>query len=399
MRFKNLLVMTPAGSDVYHHSRALRKCGYGMERLDFIPLIRREGIAAAQRRIEAALEKTRPDLFFATLCGDNFQFPVEFFLRLRRRCPLVFWLYDDESYFDAHSKYYAQAADAVVTTDCFSVPAYEKLGIPAVLCFTSVSKDICAPLSVPKSIDVSFVGDCTKNDRGEYLRHLAENGIKVETFGKGSKNGYIKDTEIAGVFSRSKINLNFSKLDAPGWINRDDPVLNRIRGNKGRPIEIAVAGGFCLTEHYPALPRIFELGRETDFFCDKDSMLSKVRYYLAHDEEREALAERAHLRAMSSYEDERYIPKVMRELELLLENHDVRRCPQPATAYISPGFQRRRANVLFVHLLSALRRFQLRAALEIFASLLGCGPGACALGVLGGLDRAAAIYRTRRTGQ
>ncbi len=389
-KIRKILIVTPANSATYQHTHGLIRCGYEVERVDFLPLIREGGIRHAERRIREAAERAAPDLILATLCGDHFQFPIDFFADLRRRWRLVFWLWDDENNFDAHSKYYAQAADAVVTTDIFSVAGYEKRGIAAVLCFTPVAKEICHPAQVEQDIDVSFVGDCLKRDRMEFIRYLATNGVRVETFGRGSKNGALREEELATVFSRSKVNLNFSKLDELSWLNEDDPTLWNVRGNKGRPIEIAMAGGFCLTEYYPALPHIFKIGEEADCFFDRVSLLEKARFYLSHDAERLALARRGHERAMSEYEAQRYIPRVMSSIEAIFQS----RSP---TSPIRVGrtFGTKRVNVLFVHLLSALERRQPGVALEIAPALLEHGLVAFLYGVWGGLRRSASLFFKR----
>jgi hypothetical protein len=392
MTFNDIVVLTPTGSPTIGHPRALRKLGRRVTSLEFVPLIRERGLLAAQEAIAAEVAARKPDLVFVTLYGDNYQFPVEFFRRLKGLARLVFWFYDDESYFEVHSKYYAQAGDAVVTTDCFSAAGYERLGIPAATCFSLIAKPGPAPAAA-RDIEVSFVGDCAKRDRREFLRHLEDHGIKVETYGAGSKNGFLPAEELPAVFARSKINLNFSKLDALSWINSDDPVLNRVRGNKGRPIEIAMAGGFCLTEHYPALPRVFEIGSEVAVFCDKDTLLAQVRRYLADDAAREAMAARARRRALAEHEDETGLPVVLKRLEELLSPD--RPCPAPATVYESPRFKRRRLSVLFVHLASALERGRLGHALEFLPMMFQYGPVAAVVGAWDGLARAVSLYRQR----
>ena len=94
---------------------------------------------------------------------------------------------DDELYLGVYSKYYSQIADAVITTDYFGVSEYQKLDIPAIFYFSSHTKNNYYPVKIDKEIDVCFIGDCTKNDRMDYVNHLIKNGVSVETFGKGSK--------------------------------------------------------------------------------------------------------------------------------------------------------------------------------------------------------------------
>ena len=67
----------------------------------------------------------------------------------------------------------------------------------------------------------------------------------------------------------------------------------------------------------PALPHVFEIGKEVDCFSDRDSLLERVRYYLSHEEEREEIAARAYARALRDYEDGPYIDQVIRELNAI----------------------------------------------------------------------------------
>lgn len=64
-----------------------------------------------------------------------------------------------------------------------------------------------------------------------------------------------------------------------------------------RTFELAALGAFQLTDDRPALARYFEPGREVATFSGRADLLDKVRYYLAHPEERARIAEAGRLRA------------------------------------------------------------------------------------------------------
>ncbi|MFA6091892.1 MAG: glycosyltransferase [Elusimicrobiota bacterium] len=386
--FRSLLVLTPLPTEVYQHVCEPRRRGYEVHAIDYTGPLRELGVKGTQELIERTIEERKVDTVFLTFFGDTYHFPLEFMLRLREKAKLVIWAHDDEAYYEVHGKYYAQAAHAVVTTDFFSAACYRRMGIPAIINFTSITKRKLHPVPVPKDIDVSFVGDCGKTGRRAYIEFLRANGIRVESFGAGSRRGMVSFEEMSAIFSRSKINLNFSRLDELSWINNDDPLLERVRQNKGRVIEASMAGGFCLSEYAPCLPLIFDIGKEVDTFWDNESLLEKVRYYLAHEEEREAFAARAHKKALELYEYEPYMDRILGELrEVLLS-------PNPAskpTCIAGPRFKERQVNVLFVHLLSLLGRARLREALRDLPYLFQHGLWMFALGSAKGLVRALSL--------
>ncbi len=86
--------------------------------------------------------------------------------------------------------------------------------------------------------------------------------------------------EMPYVFRDSKINLNLS--------------LKSIQtGIPLRCIDIMGCGGFLLTNYQADMFRHFEPGVHFDFFTDEKDLLSKIDYYLSHDDERMTIAENA----------------------------------------------------------------------------------------------------------
>lgn len=387
-RLGNILVLTPAGTGRFHHARALRRHCDNVFEFDFIETCRRLGIVATRALIARTLAEKKIDVFFVTLYWDNYLVPLEFFLELRKTVRIVLVSCDDESGFDAHSRYYAQAVDAVITTDYFSVEAYRALGVPAILCLTSISKDMYPALGAVRDIDVSFVGNCDKSDRKQYLEYLSANGIAVSSFGFGSRGGFISDTEMAGVFCRTKVNLSFSRLEggrSPG---------DRTTGNKGRTIEVAMTRSFCLSEYYPALPHVFEIGKEIDCFSDRHSLLEKVRYYLSHEAERERIAASAYDRALRDYEDVPYFDKVVSELAAAFSRLETE---PPRTGLILKSREFKISHIadLVVHGLSLLLRRQFGPCAEVAAECLQYGPAIFLVGAARGMARSSA-YLVRK---
>ncbi len=69
-----------------------------------------------------------------------------------------------------------------------------------------------------------------------------------------------------------------------------------------RLFEATGAGAFLLTQHVPDLHRFFEPGYEIETYRSADELIEKIRYYLAHPDEREAIARRGQERSLRDYD-------------------------------------------------------------------------------------------------
>lgn len=95
-------------------------------------------------------------------------------------------------------------------------------------------------------------------------------------------------TEMPKVFRFSKINLNFTSK----------PIRT---GLPLRIWDILGAGGFLLTNFQSEIPEYFEVGKDLETFASAQELLEKIRYYLAHEEEREEIARNGYQKAKEQY--------------------------------------------------------------------------------------------------
>ncbi|MDE6404914.1 MAG: glycosyltransferase [Lachnospiraceae bacterium] len=91
------------------------------------------------------------------------------------------------------------------------------------------------------------------------------------------KGGVSTLTEMPKVFQASKINLNMTMR----------PIET---GLSLRIWDILGCGGFLLTNYQSEIPDYFEIGRDLETYESMEELEEKVRYYLAHDEERVEIA-------------------------------------------------------------------------------------------------------------
>jgi hypothetical protein len=194
--------------------------------------------------------------------------------------------------------------DLHVTTKSYNVAELRALGARDVL-FVDNAYDPATHRPIDLSpddrrrygADVGFVGQYER-ERAETMDRLAGEGIDVRVWGP-SWDGFrprsprlvAHDTMLGGLeyakaINAAKINLGFLRK-----VNRDLQTT--------RSIEIPACGGFLLAERTDEHLRLFEEGREAEFFSDFDELLRKCRHYLAHDDERARIAAAGRARCLA----------------------------------------------------------------------------------------------------
>lgn len=95
-------------------------------------------------------------------------------------------------------------------------------------------------------------------------------------------------TEMPLVFHESKINLNLSVC----------PIRS---GLPLRVFDICGCGGFLLTNYQEELAELYEPGTEAEFFTSAEELTDKACYYLAHEEQRKAIAQKGYERTLREH--------------------------------------------------------------------------------------------------
>jgi len=155
------------------------------------------------------------------------------------------------------------------------------------------------------SCDVSFIGNISTKKRALMAKLLQQSGeLDVTIWGAptwGSHDDAVSQAyggrplyglEYAKAIQLSKINLGLLFEGNADGASPD--VLT------ARTFEISGAGGFMLHERTPEAEACFEDGRECVFFDDTADLVDKIRHYLAHDEERRAIAAAGRQRSLDS---------------------------------------------------------------------------------------------------
>ncbi|MCH2172283.1 glycosyltransferase [Myxococcota bacterium] len=217
-------------------------------------------------------------------------------------------LYSPDDMFNPanHSFRYSRsipAYDLHVTTKSFNVPELYEAGAQRVL---QVDKGFDPqthrPLDLSQdefqqySADVGFIG-AYEEEMGDLLFGLAEAGIRVvvwgvywERYSRRHPNLILENRWLHGLEYTKAINATRINLGLLRKASRDL--------HTARSIEIPACGGFLLAPRTDEHMRLFEEGREAQFFGSFEELLAKCRTYLADDESRKIIAEAGHQRCL-----------------------------------------------------------------------------------------------------
>jgi spore maturation protein CgeB len=143
--------------------------------------------------------------------------------------------------------------------------------------------------------DVGFVGyvESIFTEREQLLKAVVDAGINIKIFSRSDTKqtsiadhcfGPLTDEELGKFYRIAKICLN-------------DEFEPRGSGLVLRTFEISSAGGFQLSGLQEDLPDMFIPDKEIVVFRTKEEAIEKIRHYLAHPEERKAIAEAGLVRA------------------------------------------------------------------------------------------------------
>ena len=221
----------------------------------------------------------------------------DFFIDFKRHFPnlILFTFFSDDEWRHAnYDRYLALYSDFFSIAVKKNIDQYLEYGFHNVIYIQwACDPENFYPLPEAKQYDVTFIG-AAYGKRVEYIRFLIQHNINIRVFGRGWEKvkglkdhwgGYLSGSDMLKVINQSKINLNFL------WTSRN-PKRSTI---KGRTMEIAACRAFQLSNFTDEFSNYeFEDGVNIAMFQNKQEMLDKIRFYLAHEKERTNIAENAY---------------------------------------------------------------------------------------------------------
>jgi len=247
--------------------------------------------------------------------------------KVKPKIKLICYTLDDFMTFGNRSRFFFKCIplyDLIATNKEHNINEYYSFNASKVYYFKNAySRLVHRPIEVGADKDLSyyiadvcFIGTFEKI-RAEYLRYLAENGIRIKIWGWGKSsnlsgiehanitnmNTHVYFDDFAKVVCSSKICLNFLRRN-----NRDTETT--------RSIEIPACSGFMLAERTENHLALFKEGEEAEYFSNKNEVLSKVNFYLKNDFARKQIAVAGFNRCKTSdYSYENQLKGVLSKLD------------------------------------------------------------------------------------
>jgi spore maturation protein CgeB len=268
--------------------------------------------------------------------------------------------------------------DWCLVPEKFRLKDYVAMGAKPIYCQEAANPKIYKPYDLPVEFDVAFVGQAY-GDRPGYIKYLFEQGIDIRVWGYGwqqfnpenrkaaeqsqlrrairigkmlftqagwkavavrvkklteakskpasSDNcsnaidqveelpaailgGTLSDVEMIQLYSRSKINLGFSTC------GNTHQTGERIVQVRLRDFEVPMSGGFYMVEYMEELEEFFDIGKEIVCYTDAGDLAEKIKYYLAHDDERERIRKAGYERCLRDHTWHKRFDMVFKETGL-----------------------------------------------------------------------------------
>jgi spore maturation protein CgeB len=260
--------------------------------------------------------------------------------------------------------------DWCLAPEKFRLSDYLAMGARPIYCQEAANPNVYKPYDLPIDFDVSFVGQAY-GDRPSHIKYLRDQGIDIRLWGHGWRDyfserpepdpikralyvgrrlttlqgwqavvgratrafgenagtatqtipapiafpasilgGVLSDLEMIQMYSRSKINLGFSSC---GETHKTEERILQVRL---RDFEVPMSGGFYMVEYMEELEEFFEIGKEIVCYSGPEDLADKIKYYLLHDSEREAIRKAGHERCLRDHTWQKRFEKVFEEIGL-----------------------------------------------------------------------------------
>ena len=218
--------------------------------------------------------------------------------------------------------------DWCLVPEKFRLKDYVSMGANPIYCQEAANPLVYKPYDLPVEYDVTFVGQAY-GDRPGYIQYLRSKQIDVRVWGRGWPvaprqaqvspqpgtvvygGGVLPDDEMIRMYSRSKINLGFSTC------GETHVGGERILQVRLRDFEVPMSGGFYMVEYMEELEEFFEIGKEIVCYNDREDLADKIRHYLTHEDEREAIRWAGHRRCRRDHTWQKRFEAAFRKMGLV----------------------------------------------------------------------------------
>lgn len=257
-------------------------------------------------------EEISPDLILFNLIND--EIPKSALAFLSKKYKTANWFGDDQWRFESFSINYAKYFNYIITTDKFSIKKYNDHNFFNVILsqWGVVKNKLIKNDSLKYEFDVLFIGNYSLT-REWIIDFLKKNGVNVNCYGNGWKNGILSNEEMIQYISLAKINLNlsnsvpsdfnfilhfflkiFNRKKTPFSYNGFVKFLKALKFYffydknveqiKARNFEIPYNKGFQISQYAIGIEDYFHIGQEIVVFNNKEELLKLCNYYLDNED-------------------------------------------------------------------------------------------------------------------
>lgn len=197
------------------------------------------------------------DIVFVSLFPDTVEITPEFLNFLRKSACVGIIGIDEEVYFHEVTVNYIGFFDFFMGNDLETLSILSTYGIEVVYYpFHNLKCEENINLANNLRLDFVYIGNFSTGRRQNHKETFERNSIKINYYGRGSKNGYITDEDY---WDKITGNIVFNPTEAP--VPMFNPFIKRSklpnRQAKGRIFEALCCGSFVISEKSVALERWF----------------------------------------------------------------------------------------------------------------------------------------------
>lgn len=277
-----------------------------------VPYVRRfiKPAARVYSILEAQIKANKPDILYfqdLNLCEPGFIAEVKKHVKLivgQIACPLP-------------EEKYLRGCDLILTSFPHYVGRFKSMGIASEYFKIGFEATLLQKLTKSSpGYGTVFVGGVSKaHGKGTAFLEKIAGRVEMDFWGYGA------DTLSPDSPVRKRFHGEAWGLDMYNILHNSKIVVNRHidvaenYANNMRLYETTGAGAFLITDYKDNLNELFEVSKEVEAYSSPEECIEKIKFYLAHDSEREKIARAGQERTLREHTYEQR----MRELDKILK--------------------------------------------------------------------------------
>ncbi len=245
--------------------------------------------------VKEQIKRARPDVLYVQHIA---YFPPEFLFEVKQYTKLLV----GQIASDHPPVHFYKPYDLVLTSLPNFLAFFKEHQIPAEYFKIAFEPTVLGKAKPQKLYDCTFVGGFGHHHRKgrEHLEAVARalplalfgpnlNGISTDSPLKDCYRGPAWGRDMYNILQSSKIGLNRHADFAGDY------------ANNMRLYEVTGSGALLITDAKCNMSDLFEVGKEVVVYNNADELIDLVRYYLTHDQEREAIAKAGQKRTLQEH--------------------------------------------------------------------------------------------------